>query len=188
MADRGRDILARVSAKSGPRLESADKVAAHYAAEEPKVTKAAGKTAKPAAGLGGKVVAAGIAALSGYSALSRDAKADGPAPAKSRPAKTPAQVESDARIGGGVIAGVGVAGIAAGIGVAHEGQTPRGRRIAKIAGGAGVGAGVLLTAVGAALAYTGGKRSTEPGKDRTDPYTDKLGRNYAQGRKITRQD
>lgn len=179
MADRGRDILARVSAKSGPRMESTDKVAAHYAAEEPKVTRAAPSFGDRLRALTPN--ARRVAAQAQYEARLNGPKGLFPKfderPAAGKTAKPSAKPA----------VGVGGKVVAAGIGVAHEGQTPRGRRIAKIAGGAGVGAGVLLTAVGAALAYTGGKRSTEPGKDRTDPYTDRLGRNYAQGRKITRE-
>lgn len=62
-------------------------------------------------------------------------------------------------------------------------------RAIRAVGVGGIAYGLMGAIQGALSTYSKmkGGGSPEPAKDRTDPYTDRLGRNYAQGRKITRE-
>ena len=162
------------------------------------VAKAAGAVARNPgkAGLAAAAITGAVALMT-----PSKAKADGgksevkKSDAKTEPAMSPGEILSTTLHGVATYAGGHVMKDFAKDRLIVEGRGTRaamrvGGNFAKAAGVLGIGIG-LLGAVQGAMATSAkignGSKTPEPAKDRTDPYTDRLGRNYAQGRKITRE-
>lgn len=171
--------------------------------------------ARPAAGRGRSLAGIAIgAAIGGLTMMGKGSEAQAAGPAlpggvgdratRGREPTTPIgkpenesvpQLTDNAKRNVGIgLTTFGGLGVAAGVSLARDtkGLGKTGRIVSRTAGVAGGVAGTLVAAVGAAIALGAHKRMQQaaeqgPGKDRTDPYTDKLGRRYDKGRKITRQ-